>query len=178
MPPRRSRTDRAAVAVVVARPEAAELNALYVALGWGEHALETLRSSIAAYSATICARTSAGLLVGYASVFSDRCLTTMFGEFVVHPAFQRRGIGRSMMLAVEQAFPSAPIYVQALGASRAFYAALGFRASRTPVHCLFRRPGDSTPASGRAQRRKSIPPIDARSAPVRRRISKRARNRM
>ena|GEM_PF-888897 len=178
MPQRRSRTPRAAVVVTIARPEASELNALFVALGWGQHALKTLRSSIAAYTARICARTRTGLLVGYASVFSDRCLTTMFGEFVVHPAFQRRGVGTAMMHAVEQAFPSAPIYVKALGASRGFYAALGFRTASTPVTCMFRRPRGTAAAGARTATRKSILPIDARSAPVRRRISKRARNPM
>ena len=137
----RARTEREAPAIAaLERPDPAELNALYVGLGWGQHSLEVLRSSIAAYTATVCARIPAGLLVGYASVFSDRCLSTMFGEFVIHPGFQRQGIGTAMMHAVEKAFPSAPIYVHALGASREFYAALGFRAPSTPLTCMFRRP--------------------------------------
>lgn len=106
--------------------------------------------------------------MGYASVFSDGCLTTMFGEFVVHPAFQRRGIGRAMMLAVERAFPSAPIYVKALGASREFYAALGFRTASTPVTCMFRRPGEAARPGARRKTSKAIVPIDAgsRNEPV------------
>lgn len=154
MPDQRSRTDRAAVAVTIERPEAAELNSLYVALGWGEHSLEKLRSSIAAYTATICARTVAGLLVGYASLFSDRCLTTMFGEFVVHPEFQWRGVGSAMMQAVEGAFPAAPIYVHALDASREFFSAHGFRSPTRPVTGMSRRPaGAPEPAHGFATHR-------------------------
>lgn len=124
------------------RPGPAELNDLFVALGWGQASLDVLASSIEAYTATVCARTPGGSLVGYASVFSDRSLTTMFGEFVVHPRFQRQGLGRAMMHAVEREFPSAPIYVKALGAAREFYTALGFRTSSVPLTAMFKRPSD------------------------------------
>jgi GNAT superfamily N-acetyltransferase len=124
------------------RPGPAELSALFVSLGWGRSDVDVLESSIRAYTATVCARAPGGLLVGYASVFSDRSLTTMFGEFVVHPQFQRQGLGKAMMRAVEKEFPSAPIYVKALGAAREFYAALGFRTSSVPLTSMFKRPPD------------------------------------
>ena len=126
--------------VRIERPVPAELSALFAALGWGQPSIDVLATAIAAYTATVCARTPDGSLVGYASVFSDGVLATMFSEFVVHPDFQRRGIGRAMMRAVETAFPSAPIYVKALGASRQFYAALGFREASSPVTSMFKRP--------------------------------------
>jgi GNAT superfamily N-acetyltransferase len=129
--------------VTFERPEPAELEELFVALGWGRLPLDVLASSIRAYTATVCARTPAGRLVGYASVFSDRCLTTMFGEFVVHPEFQRKGIGKAMMRAVEDRFPAVPIYVKALGASLGFYTAVGFRVSSTQVTSMFKRPARS-----------------------------------
>ncbi len=47
-----------------------------------------------------------------------------------------------MMRAVENEFPSAPIYVKALGASLGFYAALGFCTSSAPVTPMFKRPSD------------------------------------
>jgi GNAT superfamily N-acetyltransferase len=134
-------------AVALERPDPAELNDLFVALGWGQHSVDVLESSIRAYTATVCARTPQGLLVGYASIFSDCVLSTMFGEFVVHPRFQRQGIGKAMMHAVENEFPSAPIYVKALGASLDFYAALGFRTSTTSVTSMFKRPADRKSAS-------------------------------
>jgi GNAT superfamily N-acetyltransferase len=125
----------------IERPAPEELSVLFDALSWGRPSIDALAASIKSYTATVCARTPPGLLVGYASVFSDRVLTTMFGEFVVHPKFQRRGIGSAMMRAVESKFPSAPIYVKALGASVAFYTALGFCESSTTVTSMFRRPG-------------------------------------
>lgn len=132
------------------RPNAEELNALFTALGWGEHSNAQLERSMGAYTATICARAEdEGMLVGYASVFSDEVLTTMFGEFAVHPKYQRRGIGRAMMLAVERAFPDAPIYVKALGDSREFYAAMGFRLAGTPMSSMYKPP--SSLAKGQEQ---------------------------
>src|SRR5262245_21176880 len=107
--------------VTFERPEPAELADLFAALGWGQPSHDVLQSSVSAYTATLCARVGGERLVGYASVFSDRCLTTMFGEFVVHPAFQHQGIGKAMMHLVEDRFPLAPIYVKALGTSVGFY---------------------------------------------------------
>ena len=127
------------VVVTHERPVPPELSNLFAAVGWGEQAHDALGRSIRAYTTTLCARVD-GRLVGYASVFSDGHLTTMFGEFVVHPEFQRSGIGREMMRLVEETFPAAPIYVKALGEADAFYRAIGFRESRVPTTCLFKRP--------------------------------------
>ncbi|MGC3984127.1 MAG: GNAT family N-acetyltransferase [Pseudorhodoferax sp.] len=121
-------------------PRAEELAALLDAAGWGTHDAKTLSRSIAAYTATACARDANGTLVGYASVFSDGVLTTMLGELIVHPRSQRQGIGRALMLAVESKFPGAPIYVKALGSSRDFYASLGFRVASVVVTSMFKRP--------------------------------------
>jgi GNAT superfamily N-acetyltransferase len=128
--------------VTLERPAAEELADLFVALGWGPPSRDVLESSIRAYTATICARNPGGRLVGYASVFSDGCLTTMLGEFLVHPGFQRRRIGKAMMRLVEQCFPLAPIYIQALGDSVGFYQALGFRVSSAQVSSMFKRPSE------------------------------------
>ncbi len=128
--------------VTLERPESAELADLFVAVGWGPQSREVLESSIRAYTATVCARMPPGRLVGYASVFSDRCLTTMFGEFVVHPEFRHQGIGKAMMRLVELHFPRAHIYVKALGDSVGFYRALGFRASSAPVTSMFKQPSE------------------------------------
>jgi GNAT superfamily N-acetyltransferase len=130
--------------VAIERPDPVELQGLFATLGWGQHTLGVLASSIEAYTATVCARDARGKLVGYASVFSDHVLTTMFGEFVVHPDVRRKGIGRAMMRVVENGFPSAPIYVKALGASDGFYKALGFRTPSTQVTSMFKRPADRT----------------------------------
>lgn len=120
------------------RPTAPELAKLLEAAGWGVNALDALETSIAAYTETVCARTDNGLLVGYVSVFSDGVFTTMFGEVVVHPDFQRQGIARAMFQAVERRFPRAPMYVKALGHSRHFFEAIGFKSSATPQFVMFK----------------------------------------
>jgi GNAT superfamily N-acetyltransferase len=67
----------------------------------------------------------------------------MLSELVVHPVHQRRGVGRAPMQAIEAAFPMAPVHVNALGISRAFYEALGYRTASTPVTALFKKPGQA-----------------------------------
>lgn len=120
-------------------------------VGWGEHTLPELEASIAAYTATVCARSGNGRLIGYASVFSDRHLNTMLGDLVVAPDEQRRGVGRSIMTLIETEFPKAPIYIKALGASRQFYEAHGYRMSSAPVVAMFKKPGRTTaPAAAAA----------------------------
>jgi len=131
---------RRPISVALERPTAQELSDLLRAVGWGEHSISTLDASIRAYSATVCARSERGELVGYASAFSDGAITTMLGEVVVHPAHQRRGVGRAIMRCIEHAYPSAPTYVKALGESRAFFEKLGFRCPATPVTTMFKRP--------------------------------------
>lgn len=128
------------IAVSVKRPAASELADLLAAVGWAPPPHDALERSMLAYTSTVSARTSDGRLIGYASVFSDRCLTTMFGEFIGHPDFRRRGIGRALMRLVEESFPEAPVYVKALGDSAAFYWALGFRESTERVTAMFKRP--------------------------------------
>lgn len=120
------------------RPTATELAKLLEAAGWGANVLDELQTSVAAYTETVCARTSSGVLVGYVSVFSDGVFTTMFGEVIVHPDFQRQGIGRALFQAVERRFPRAPMYVKALGDSRSFFEAIGFKSSATPQAVLFK----------------------------------------
>ncbi|MGV8894555.1 MAG: GNAT family N-acetyltransferase [Burkholderiaceae bacterium] len=137
-----------AISVSLQRPEPEELCALLLALGWGEHSASELRTSICAFTATVCARDEANNLIGYASVFSDRCLTTMLGELLVHPSYQRRGIGKSIMELIEASFPAAPVYIKALGESRQFYEAIGFQTSLIPVTSMFKKPWlASQPAS-------------------------------
>lgn len=121
------------------RPHAVELAQRLELAGWGVNALDELESSIAAYTETVCARAFDGLLVGYVSVFSDGVFTTMFGEVVVHPEFQRQGIGRAVFQAVERRFPRTPMYVKTLGESQAFFEALGFKSSTQPLSIWFKQ---------------------------------------
>ena len=126
--------------VQIERPRAEELVQLFVAVGWEAARVDDLATSVSAYPCTICARSAEGELVGYLSAFSDEVMSTMLGELVVSPRWRRRGVGASMLAALEQRYPNAPIYIKALGASKHFYEAVGFRVPKGEFTVVFKFP--------------------------------------
>ena len=113
-----------------------ELNALFLDVGWGRHATARLQLSIDAYPFVAHARTGAGTLVGYVSAFSDGVFSTMLGELVVHPAHRRHGVDAELLARVEARFPHAPVYIKALGESKHFFMARGYKSPKpNSPHC-------------------------------------------
>jgi ribosomal protein S18 acetylase RimI-like enzyme len=121
----------------------AELNALFLEIGWGQHSAEQLQRSVDAYPFVAHARTDTGMLVGYVSAFSDEVFSTMLGELAVHPKYQRQGIAAKLLARVEARFPNAPVYIKALGEAKSFFISCGYKTPRTELTVLFKKP---TPA--------------------------------
>lgn len=117
-----------------------ELDALFVLTGWGQHSIEQLQKSINSYPFVSHARTDNGVLVGYVSAFSDEVFSTMLGELIVHPKHQKKGIATELISRVEARFPSAPVYIKALGEAKSFFIARGYKAPRTELTVLFKKP--------------------------------------
>jgi GNAT superfamily N-acetyltransferase len=119
-----------------------EFGQLLHAVGWGNGYTEHLvLQSLAAYPFIAHARTISGNLVGYVSAFSDCAFSTMLGELVVHPHWQRQGVGRALLLAVEQRYSHVPVYVKALGSAGEFFSACGYQRSSEPMQVMFNRNG-------------------------------------
>jgi GNAT superfamily N-acetyltransferase len=133
--------------VELQRPEASELASLFDCVGWGSNPVEVIARSIAVYPCTICAKAEDGTLVGYLSAFSDEVISTMLGELVVHPAYRRRGVASAMLEVVEQRYPDAPIYIKAMGESKRFYAARGFKQPKAELTVMFKHPAVSMQVS-------------------------------
>lgn len=111
----------------------AEVLALYRAHRWSAaekpvKLMAALRNSHALVTARV-----GGRLVGLANAISDGHLVAYFPHLLVHPDFQRRGVGRRMMTCLLDQYRD--FYQRILvadGAAVSFYAALGFsRAGRT-----------------------------------------------
>ncbi|MBG6081141.1 GNAT superfamily N-acetyltransferase [Rubrivivax gelatinosus] len=126
--------------VLVQPPDPEELAGLFNAVGWGQNDPSIVGQSIDAYPFTACARTEGGKLIGYLSAFSDGVMSTLLGELVVHPEWRRQGVARSLLTALERRYPSAPIYIKALGDSRHFYEAIGFKVPKAEFTVMFKRP--------------------------------------
>lgn len=117
-------------------------------VGWGDAEEAAFLRSHNAYPLIVTARSSDGLLVGYASAFSDGAFTTMLGELIVRPGSQRLGIGRSLIQRVEDEFPGIPVYVKALSDARRFFEACGYRCPPVEMTVMFKRsPQQSTTSS-------------------------------
>ncbi|MBV6323295.1 GNAT family N-acetyltransferase [Duganella violaceipulchra] len=81
-----------------ATPDATAFKALYDTTGWGpldrrdEFYEATLRGSWASFAAY-----DADQLVGFARVISDGKLHAFITEMIVHPEYQRRGLGEELI---------------------------------------------------------------------------------
>ena len=117
-----------------------ELDALFTEIGWGKNSIDHLQKSINAYPFISHARTGNGVLVGYVSAFSDEVFSTMLGELIVHPKHQKQGIATELISRVEARFPDAPVYIKALGEAKDFFIARGYRAPKTELTTLFKKP--------------------------------------
>jgi GNAT superfamily N-acetyltransferase len=117
-----------------------EFGQLMEAVGWGTDYTDALvQRSLAAYPFIAHARASNGDMVGYVSAFSDGAFSTMLGELVVHPQWQRQGIGRALLQAVEKRYPHVPVYAQPIGIASEFFSACGYRCPSSPVQAMFNR---------------------------------------
>lgn len=107
-----------------------ELLALYESVGWSAYTRdpELLRAAVAGASCTVTARRG-GKLVGLARALSDGATICYLQDVLVHPAEQRRGIGRALVEAVLDRYRTVRQKVLLTDdepGQRAFYESLGY----------------------------------------------------
>lgn len=108
----------------------AELANLMAAVGWGDetdYQPEEILRSVAAYPLVAHCRNAGGLLVGYASAFTDGAFSTFIGELIVRPQFQRQGIGSALLALIVEECRGVPVYGTPFEDSRNFFLERGFR---------------------------------------------------
>ncbi len=66
-----------------------------------------------------------GVLIGIARVITDGYLYAALADIVVHPGYQRRGVGRQLMNRAFDATPRGVLYVNARDGSTAFFERIG-----------------------------------------------------
>lgn len=107
-----------------------ELLALYESVGWTAYTgdPDLLRAAIAGASCVVTARRE-GKLVGLARALSDGATICYLQDVLVHPAEQRRGIGRALVEAVLDRYRTVRQKVLLTDdepGQRAFYESLGY----------------------------------------------------
>jgi GNAT superfamily N-acetyltransferase len=126
-------------------------------VGWGHEAgydAVSIRRSIEAYPFVAHARADDGSLIGYVSAFSDGVFSVFLGELVVHPEFQRQGIGSRLLHAVESYYAGVPVYVKPFADQRQFFERNGYSLPRRPMAVLSK--GNRDAADGTIDRRSCL----------------------
>lgn len=127
------------------RPEAHELVQLYDSVGWTLYtgSPSRLRSAILASAHVVVAR-SQGRLVGLARVVGDGLTIAYLQDILVHPDYQRRGIGADLFRAAFAPFATVRqqvLLTDSSPAAHGFYQAMGFveASAMQPACCAYVR---------------------------------------
>jgi GNAT superfamily N-acetyltransferase len=117
------------VTLAVAAPITAQaVTELRVAVGWDRSA-EDYPAAFAGYWAWVCASAPDGALIGWLAIISDGVRHAVLLDVIIHPAWQRRGVGRAMVSrAVGHCMERGVsiIHVDFEPETAAFYARCGF----------------------------------------------------
>ncbi len=111
-----------------------EIIGLYRAVGWNAYADDpsTLETGLSGSSRVVVARDN-GRLIGLARVISDGASICYLQDVLVHPDAQRKGVGRSLVLAALAPYSSVRQKVLLTDdepGQRAFYESLGYSETR------------------------------------------------
>lgn len=127
-----------------APPDAAELLALYGAVGWTAYTrdAEALVAAVAGSHRVFTERDATGTLVGLARTLSDGRVVCYLQDVLVHPAAQRTGVGRRLLEQVLDSYAGVRQLVLLTDddeVQRAFYAACGLvRSDTVGLHAYLR----------------------------------------
>jgi ribosomal protein S18 acetylase RimI-like enzyme len=107
---------------VVTRAIGSEIGAdeaieLCVAVGWGtaeQYRMGLVRDALDNTMLLVQARTDDGRLVGMARVFGDGHYVSHLSEILVHPEYQRLGVGRAMLDLIKKECQGTTLYVDGL----------------------------------------------------------------
>ena len=128
--------------VVGERPRPAEVIALYGAVGWGGAGDYDEGKVQAALSNTMCVVQAVGrdgTLIGFARLFGDGVIHTSLAEIVVHPGWQRKGVGRAILSEACELCAGTAIFLETFRGEEHFFESCGFAAKGQMV-VMSRRP--------------------------------------
>lgn len=100
---------------------------LYALVGWGsDHRPDEVRAALLNTGCVIRAVTGAGTTIAFARVFGDGKFYTCVAEIVVHPEWQRNGVGSSLLTKVIELYPRSPLFLETFRGNEGFFLRSGF----------------------------------------------------
>lgn len=122
--------------------EPSELANLMASVGWSaesDYDNQVIEQSLASYPFIAHCRDSRGFLIGYVSAFSDGAFSTVVGELVVRPEFQRNGIGSELLRLVVERYSGIPVYAMPFEDVQEFFLTRGFRVPKRAMSVVSKR---------------------------------------
>lgn len=113
-----------------------ELLKLWAAVEWSgenDYSPQTVKAAIKNTTLLVSARNQYGELIGMARVLSDDIFITWIGELVVHPDYQRLGVGKKLVKAVKDYYGDTSIVLETFLWNRKFFKMCGFKESKMLV---------------------------------------------
>lgn len=102
---------------------------LWLSVSWGksdDYNKNDTEDALKNTSALIKAENSKGELIGIARILSDNKYHTVLAEIIVHPNFQKKGIGTAIIKKLMDEYSHTTIYLDALPDNEQFFAKQGF----------------------------------------------------
>jgi GNAT superfamily N-acetyltransferase len=107
---------------------------LYALVGWGsDHRVDEVHTALLNTGCVVRAISDTGATVAFARVFGDGRFYTCVGEVVVHPEWQRRGVGSTLLAKVSELYPRSPIFLETFRGQEGFFLRSGFVAKHRMV---------------------------------------------
>lgn len=112
-----------------------ELLQLYLSVGWSKHAeLEKVKIVLAQSDITVSARVGA-TLAGFGRALTDRILYATIHDLIVHPQYQRKGIGSAILEQLLQELRGVrKVSLSATAGAQEFYQKYGFQPAHNSYH--------------------------------------------
>ena len=103
---------------------------LYAAVNWGkadEYSEETVIRAFKNTQICIAARSLEGALLGFVRVLTDYAFNATIADIVVHPDYQKSGVGRALMEEAKKQLGSTAIFLEAYPQNEEFFKSCGFK---------------------------------------------------
>lgn len=103
---------------------------LYLAAGWGKpkhYSENILKKAFKNTGKNFFAINEDKEIIGFSRVFSDNLFHTYIAEIVIHPAYQRAGVGKAIIDFIKNKYKGTGIYLESFKRNEQFFLNCGFK---------------------------------------------------